>query len=135
MKNKYSSLDDPEESEANITINCQQPITKKDIIKDIIKVSHLGLAFALLYVALYVYLNFNILMYFNFNSSNVAQSNLTTLFPDFGLFTFCIIYLCFALGGIIGPEVGNALGSKWSMVLGASTIAIFVGSINLKQVI
>ncbi|KAJ3130259.1 DUF895 domain membrane protein [Nowakowskiella sp. JEL0407] len=103
------------------TPTSDSPVNPKSFYTNIFKAIYLGISFALLFISY---------GYTNLHESNVTQSNLTTLFPEIGLYTFCIIYTCFVLGGLLGPEFENLLGSKWAMVLGSFTIPIFVASIN-----
>ena len=80
------------------------PIPIKPSHSDTLRVSFVASAFAIL-----------------FTSYNVAQTFLTTLFPKYGFYSFAIIYICFALGSLVAPNIGRHLGLVPSMVLGGST--------------
>ncbi|KAJ3044532.1 DUF895 domain membrane protein [Rhizophlyctis rosea] len=79
------------------------------------KTAYLGTAFCLLFTAF-----------------NVAQAFLTTIYPSIGLLVLGILYGCFALGSIIGPQVGERVGLRWAMCGGAACFVLFIFTLNLK---
>ncbi|KAJ3020948.1 DUF895 domain membrane protein, partial [Thoreauomyces humboldtii] len=78
-----------------------------------LKTVYLGLAFCLIFTAF-----------------NVAQAYITILYPTIGTLTLATIYGFFALGSLVAPQVGDALGIKWAMAVGSVFFVVFIGCLE-----
>ncbi|KAJ3189772.1 DUF895 domain membrane protein [Gaertneriomyces sp. JEL0708] len=107
---KHTTTTDPMDVEEGRPTHPRLMISPEDIRKYTMMTTYLGGTFCILFTAF-----------------NVGQTFLTVLYPNVGTYTLGILYGFFAVGALIAPKVGERVGVKWGMAIGAAGIVLFVG--------